>query len=180
METLALILQMIRENGLWGAERIRGELLKLGIKVSKRTVQRSMRRERRPRPHGQSWRTFLRNHASHIWACDFIQTYDLFFRAIFVFVIIEHSSRRVVHYGVTRTPSDRWVAQQLREATPFGDTPKYLIRENDANTVVGFLALCRAVELKNCVFRIILRIAMLCVNASLDRSAGNVWIISSL
>lgn len=90
-----------------------------------------MRRVRGPRPRSQTWGTFLRNHASQIWACDFVQTYDLFFRAIFVFVMIEHHSRRVIHVGITSAPTDRWVAQQLKEATAFGAGPKYLIRDND-------------------------------------------------
>lgn len=79
----------------------------------------------------QTWATFLRNHAGEIWACDFLQTYDLFFRTLFVFVIIELGSRRLVHFGVTRNPTDAWVAQRLREATPFGEEPRYLIRDND-------------------------------------------------
>src|SRR5207253_7213833 len=82
-------------------------------------------------PKGQKWATFLRNHAAQIWACDFLQVTDLFFRTLFAFVIIEHKSRRVIHVGVTRSPTDPWVAQQLREATPYGQTPKYLIRDND-------------------------------------------------
>jgi putative transposase len=131
LETITLIVQVVRENRLWGAERIRGELLKLGINVSKRTIQRYMRKERDPRHRSQTWSTFLHNHAAHIWACDFVQTYDLFFRAIFVFVIIEHESRRVIHYGVTRAPSQQWVVQQLKEATAFGVAPTYLIRDND-------------------------------------------------
>jgi hypothetical protein len=75
--------------------------------------------------------TFLRNHARDIWAVDFLQTYDLFFRTLFVFVVIELDSRRLVHFGVTRSPDDAWVAQQLREATPFGEGPCFLIRDND-------------------------------------------------
>jgi hypothetical protein len=67
----------------------------------------------------QTWATFLRNHASETWACDFLQTYDLFFRT--VFVIIELGSRRMVHFGVTRNPTDEWTAHQLREATHFGE-----------------------------------------------------------
>ena len=86
---------------------------------------------RGPRPREQTWATFLHNHAAQIWACDFVQTYHLFFRAIIVFVIIEHQSRRVGHYGVTRPPSEQRVAQQLKEATAFGEAPKYLIRDND-------------------------------------------------
>jgi hypothetical protein len=86
---------------------------------------------RKSLPPKQNWSTFLRNHAGQIWACDFLQTYDVFFRTIFVFVIIELGSRRVVHFGVTRHPTDRWAAQQLREATPFGEGPRYLICDND-------------------------------------------------
>ncbi len=131
-ETITLIKEMAANNRLWGAERIQGELLKVGIKVAKRTVQRYMRRLRRPRPHGQTWATFLRNHANAIWACDFLQVNDALFRPLFAFFITELGSRRIVHVGVTRAPSDAWVAQQLRDATPFGVAPKYLIRDNDA------------------------------------------------
>jgi putative transposase len=129
--TIRLIWQLATDNRLWGAERIRGELLKLGIQVSKRTIQKYLKRMPRLRPSGQTWSTFVRNHAADIWACDFVQTYDVFFRTIFVFVIIELESRRVVHVNVTRHPTDTWVAQQLREATPFGEQPIYLIRDND-------------------------------------------------
>jgi putative transposase len=131
-ETIALIKEMATKNRLWGAERIRGELLKLGIHVCKRTIQKYMRQVRTPQPRGQKWSTFLRNHAAQIWACDFLQVKDLFFRTLFAFVIIELKSRRVIHAGVTRSPSDPWVAQQLREATPYGQAPKYLIRDNDS------------------------------------------------
>jgi putative transposase len=87
---------------------------------------------RTPRPTGQSWRTFLHNHGGEIWACDFLQVTDLFFRSLFAFFIIELKSRKVIHVGVTCSPTDAWTAQQLREATPFGQTPKYLIRDNDS------------------------------------------------
>lgn len=89
------------------------------------------RRDWPPRPSGQTWETFLKNHASEIWACDFVQTYDVFFRTIFVFFIIELGSRRVVHFGVIRSPSDVWSAQQWRNATPFEEGPRFLIRDND-------------------------------------------------
>ena len=131
-ETIALIKEMASKNQVWGAERIRGELLKVGVKVAKRTVQRYMRQARPPRPPGQTWGTFLRNHANDIWACDFLQVHDLFFRPLFAFFITELGSRQIVHAGVTRSPTDDWVAQQIREATPFGMAPKYLIRDNDA------------------------------------------------
>ena len=130
-ETVALIKEMAGNNRLWGAERIRGELLKLGIHVGKRTIQKYMRSVRTRRPGGQKWSTFLRNHAADIWACDFLQVADLFFRPLFVFLLLELKTRRVIHVGVTRTPTDPWVAQQLREATPYGQAPKYLIIDND-------------------------------------------------
>jgi hypothetical protein len=78
--TIALIRQMAGDNRLWGAERIRGELLKLDIRVSKRTIQKYVRDARQPRPGGQSWATFLRNHAHEAWACDFLPVTDLLVR----------------------------------------------------------------------------------------------------
>jgi transposase InsO family protein len=126
-----LIRQMAQENRSWGAERIRGELLKLRIRVSKSTIQKYIYEVRKQWSPKQNWTTFLRNHAKEIWACDFLQTYDVFFRTLFVYVIIELGSRRLVHFGVTRSPADAWLAQQLREATPFGEGPRFLIRDND-------------------------------------------------
>ena len=126
-----LIKNMAQDNRTWGAERIRGELLKLGLQVAKSTIQKYIHQVRSAAPTKQTWATFLSNHAQDIWAVDFLQTYDLFFRAIFVFVVIEMGSRRLVHFGVTRSPNDAWVAQQLREATPFGEGPRFLIRDND-------------------------------------------------
>ncbi len=87
---------------------------------------------------GQTWAAFVRNHASAIWAGDFLQVVDLGFRALFAFFIVELGSRRVVHVGVTRHPTDAWVAQQLREATPFGAAPRFLLRDNDGKYGVRF------------------------------------------
>jgi putative transposase len=126
-----LIQRMARENRTWGAGRIRGELLKLGFQVAKSTILKYIRLVRKPTAPDQTWLTFLHNHAAEIWACDFLQTYDLFFRALFVFVIVELKSRRVVHFAVTRHPTDAWVVQQLREATPYGESPRFLIRDRD-------------------------------------------------
>jgi putative transposase len=131
-------------NRLWGAERIRGELLKLGIKVSKRTIQRYMHTVRPSRPRGQSWSTFLRNHAHEIWACDFLQAYDVFFRPIFAFVFIELATRKVILAATTRFPSRAWVTQQLRNATPSGVAPRFLIRDRDDKFGTAFDALARA------------------------------------
>jgi transposase InsO family protein len=122
---------MARNNRLWGAERIRGELLKLGIYVCKRTIQKYMRTVRTYQPRGQTWATFLRNHAAQAWACDFLQVTDLFFRPLFAFFVVELKSRQVINVSLTRSPTDSWVGQQLREDTPYGHAPKYLIRDND-------------------------------------------------
>jgi len=123
---------------LWGAERIYGELGKLGVGVAKRTIQTFLPGTRAPRPRGQTWATFLRNHAHEIWACDFLPVSDLLFRPLLAFFVIELATRRVVHMGATRHPTDAWVTQQLREATPFDQRPKYLIRHNDGKFGAAF------------------------------------------
>jgi putative transposase len=135
---VALIKEMARDNRLWGAERIRGEMLKLGLRVCKRTIQKYMRQVRTAKPRGQNWKTFLDTHAEQIWACDFVAVTDLFFRSLYAFFIIELHSRKVIHIGVTRCPTDAWTAQQLREATAYGEGPKYLIRDNDSKFGVNF------------------------------------------
>jgi transposase InsO family protein len=129
-ETIALVRTMATANRIWGAERIRGELLKLGIRVGKRTVQKYLRAAPRA-PGGQRWSTFLRNHADVTWCCDFVQTYDVFFRPVFAFFIVHLGSRRVVHVATTCSPTQRWTAQQLRNATMNGEAPKFFIRDRD-------------------------------------------------
>ena len=123
---------MAKNNRLYGAERIRGELLKLDIRVCKRIIQKYMRHVRITRQRGQNWATFLRNHAIDVWAYDFLQVTDLYFGSLFASFVIELQYRKVIHVGVTRSPTDAWTAQQLREATPYGHTPQYLIRDNDS------------------------------------------------
>ncbi len=143
-ETVALIRRMAGENPLWGVERIRGELGKLGLKVAKRTIQTYLRDAHDPRPRGQTWATFLHNHAEGIWACDFLPVTDLLFRPLFAFFIVELASRRVVHVVATRHPTDAWVAQQLREATPFEQRPRYLLRDNDGKFGATFARVAEA------------------------------------
>ena len=137
-ETVVLIKEMAAQNRLWGAERIRGELLKLGLCVCKRTIQKYMRHVRTTRPRGQNWTTFLHTHAEQIWACDFLPVTDLFFRSLYAFFIIELHSRKVIQVGVTRSPTDAWTAEPLREATAYGQGPKYLLRDNDRKFGTGF------------------------------------------
>ena len=160
-ETIALIWQMGRENPLGGADRIRGELLKLDIRVSKRTIQRYLR---------QAWATFLRAHAGDIWACDFLTVTDLLFRPLQAFFSIALDTRRVVHIGVTRHPTNAWVAQQLREATPFGEAPRFLIRDNDGKYGACFDRLTAASGIR--VLRTPVRAPQ--ANATCERFLGSV------
>jgi len=143
-----LILEMARDNRLWGAERIRGELLKLGIRGGLRTIQKYLRTVRSQQPRGQTWATFLHTHAGQIWACDFLPVTDLFFRSLFACFIIELKSRKVIHVGVTRSPTDAWTAHQLREATAFGVGPKYLIRDHDGKFGVTFARVAKTSRIK--------------------------------
>jgi len=130
-DTIELIKQMAQENPRWGAKKIHGELLKLEIVVDKRTVKKYMKMVRK-KPDGQNWRTFLKNHSHEIWACDFTVIHSLFFKPLYAFMIVAHESRKVVHTAVTTNPTDEWTAQQVREATPWGERPKYLIHNNDS------------------------------------------------
>lgn len=129
-ETIELIKQMAQENPRWGAKKIYGELLKLEVVMDKRTIKKYMKMVRK-KPSGQNWRTFLKNHAHEIWACDFTVIHSLFFKPFYAFVIVEHESRKVVHTAVTTNPTDEWTAQQIREATPWGKRPRFLIHDND-------------------------------------------------
>jgi len=142
-DTMGLIRRMADENRLWGAERIRGELLKVGIRVAKRTIQKYLKGTER-RSTGQRWATFLENHAKEIWACDFVQTYDIWFRPIFALFIINLGTREVVHLAVTRTPTSAWTTQQLRNTTPFGEGPRFLIRDPDDKFGADFDRAARA------------------------------------
>ncbi len=129
-EVRELILRMARENPLWGSVRIQGELRKLGYQVSSRTVRRYRRAVGR-HPPSQSWRTFLRNHAVHIWAADFFTVQTITMKTLYVFVLIAHCRRQLLHLNVTAHPTAEWVWQQLKEATPWGKQPKYVIRDRD-------------------------------------------------
>ncbi len=160
---------MAAANRLWGAERIRGELLTLDIRVAKRTIQTYMRGARPPHS-GQTWATFLHNHAHDIWAADFVQLTDLLFRPIYAFFVVELASRRVVHVGVTRHPGDAWVAQQLREVTPFGDHPKHLITDNDRKYGPSFAQVATATGIDH--IRTAYRAPLM--NAVVERFLGSV------
>jgi Integrase core domain len=124
-----LIRRMSHANPLWGAPRIHGELLKLGVTVSQATISKYMLRPRRP--PSQTWRTFLKNHAQDLIALDFFAVPTATFRVLFVFVVLSHGRRRLVHFNVTEHPSAEWTARQLLEACGLEGSPRYLIRDRD-------------------------------------------------
>jgi putative transposase len=133
----ALIRRMARENPSWGQERIANELLlKLGLRVSPRTVRKYLPRPRdcRPTPgvSSQRWGTFVRNHAQVIVACDFCMVVTATFRLLYVFVIMELATRRILHVNVTSHPTAQWTLQQLRDAMPSDHTYRFLIHDRDA------------------------------------------------
>jgi putative transposase len=120
---------MAQANPRWGAPRIHGELLKLGIDVCQATVAKYMMRPRRP--PSQTWRTFLRNHIGQIVAADFFVVRTVTYRLVFVLVLLAHDRRRIRHVAVTAHPTAVWTAQQLREAFPRDEAPRYLIHDRD-------------------------------------------------
>ena len=124
-----LIRRMSRENPLWGAPRIHGELLKLGFELAESTVSKHMIRRRRP--PSQSWKTFLRNHAEAIAAIDLCLVPTVHFERLFAFIIIGHGRRQLLWFAVTRHPTAEWLAQQIVEAFPWETAPTYLVRDND-------------------------------------------------
>ncbi len=129
-ELRALIRRMSLENRLWGAPHIHGELLKLGFVVAQSTVAKYM--ARKSGPSGQSWGTFLHNHAPHIAAMDLFVVPTIGFVRLYVLVVVRLARRELVWINVTRHPTAEWVAQQVTEAFPWSEAPRYLIRDQDA------------------------------------------------
>jgi hypothetical protein len=133
-EVRELIATMAREHSRWGTERIRGELLKLGLAVSHRSIRRYRRRGPAGRP-SQTWRTFLANHRPQVWAADRFTVQTLTVKTRYVLCFIAHGRRELIHVTVTAHPTAAWVWRQLLEATPWGRQPRSLVRDRDA--VVG-------------------------------------------
>jgi putative transposase len=132
-EIRALVRRMAEANPLWGAPRIHGELLKLGIDVAERTVSRLIPK-RRTAP-SQTWRTFLTNHVRDLVSIDFFTVPTAHWRVLFVLVVLVHHRRRVLHFNVTEHPTAEWTAQQVVDAFPDDSVPSYLLRDRD--TVYG-------------------------------------------
>ena len=128
-EVRDLIHRMALANPLWGAPRIHGELLKLGIDVSQATAAKYMPRRRKP--PSSTWRAFLENHLKQTVSIDFFTVPTASFRVLFVFVALAHERRRVIHFNVTEHPTAAWTGQQLREAFPWDSAPRFLLRDRD-------------------------------------------------
>ena len=124
-----LIRGMSQVNPLWGAPRIHGELLKLGIELSQATVSKYMARHRNP--PSQSWRTFLKNHAKDIVSVDFFTIPTVTFKVLYVFLVLSNDRRRIIHFNVTESPTSAWTGQQIVNAFPWDTAPKHLLRDRD-------------------------------------------------
>src|SRR3982074_3099290 len=146
-ELRALIRRMSRENPLWGAPRIHGELLMLGIEVAESTVSRYMVRHRRP--PSQGWKTFLRNHAAGIASLDLFLVPTISFRLLYGFLILRHSRRELLWLGVTAHPSAEWIARQLTEAYGWQQAPRYVVRDRDCVYGDVFLRRLRAMGIRD-------------------------------
>src|SRR5919198_1294926 len=144
-----LIRRMSQANPLWGAPRIHGELLKLGIQVAPSTVAKYLCRHRKP--PSQTWRTFLVNHAQQLASIDFFTVPTATFRVLFVFVVLSHARRRVLHFQVTEHPTQEWALQQIREAFPWDQMPRYLLRDRDAIYGRDFAALTQDLGIQDVV-----------------------------
>ena len=125
-----LIRDMQSANTEWGAPRIHGELLKLGIEISQATVSKYMARYRGP--PSQAWRTFLENHGTDLVSIDFFTVPTAAFRVLYVLIVLRHERREIVHFNVTAHPTAQWTAQEIIEAFPFDTAPRYLIRDRDS------------------------------------------------
>ncbi len=145
-EIRQLIRRMCRANPLWGAPRIHGELLKLGIDVSEATVSKYMIKRRGP--PSQTWRTFLANHAKDIVALDFFTVPTATFRILFVLIILSHDRRRILHVNVTAHPTSAWTARQLLEACGLEEEPRYLLRDRDTIYGAKFRRQAAALEIQ--------------------------------
>jgi hypothetical protein len=146
-EVRALIRRMSLENPLWGATKIHGELLKLGIQVAQSTVSTYMV-PRRDRPL-QTWKTFVRNHMEGIAAVDLFVVPTIAFEQLFAFLVLRLDRRQLLWFAVTRNPTAEWLARQITEAFPWDSAPTYLIRDNDKAFGVAFKARVRAMGIRD-------------------------------
>ncbi len=154
-EIRALVVRMASENPTWGAPRIHGELLKLGFRVSERTVSRYLPRDRPGQGAGKGWVTFLRNHREVLAAMDFFTVPTAMFRILYVWFVIHHDRRKILHFNVTEHPTAAWVIQQLRESFPYDTVPAYLVLDRDSIFATNVISTVRAlgIEPKRTAYR---------------------------
>ena len=138
---------MNRENPLWGAPRIHGELLMLGIEVAESTVGRYLVRRRRP--PSQGWKTFLRNHVAGIASLDLFVVRTISFKLLYGLVILRHARRRLVTIAVTANPTDQWIAGQVTDAFPWDEAPRHLIRDRDGAFGPAYIRRIRAMRIRD-------------------------------
>src|ERR1700687_1785783 len=141
-----LIRLMSRANPTWGAPRIHGELLKLGMNIGETSVSKYMVRHRKP--PSQAWRAFLENHVKNLVSVDFFTVPTVRFQVLYVFLVLAHNRRRILHFGVTAHPTAEWTAQQLREAFPWDSAPRYLLRDRDQIFGKDFVDQVKALGIK--------------------------------
>jgi hypothetical protein len=118
---------MSKENPGWGAPRIHGELLKVGINIGETSVSKYLVPNRKP--PSQTWRTFLENHVKSLVSVEFFTVPTIRFRVLYVLIVLAHERRRILHFAITAHPTAEWAAQQLREAFPWDGAPRYLLRD---------------------------------------------------
>src|SRR5262245_24759898 len=127
-EIRKLVRTMAGANPIWGAPRIHGELLKLGFEISERTVSRLMPKGRKPM---QTWMTFPRNHVGQLVSIDFFTVATIRLRVLYVFIVLTHDRRRIIHFNITEHPTAVWAAQQIIEAFPEDGAPRFMVRDRD-------------------------------------------------
>jgi putative transposase len=145
-EIRELIRMLSRENPLWGAPHIHGELLKLGIDVGETSVSKYMVQRRKP--PSQTWRTFLDNHLKTLVSVDFLIVPTIRFQILYVFLVLAHDRQRIVHFAITAHPTAEWTAQQMREAFPWDTAPRYLLRDRDRIFGQEFVKQVKAMGIK--------------------------------
>jgi len=140
---------MSAANFLWGAPRLHGELLKLGIEVSQATVAKYMAKHRKP--PSQTWQTFLENHVKQLVSIDFFVVPTLTFSILYVFLVLAHDRRRIVHFNVTEHPTAEWTAAQIVQAFPWDRAPQFLLRDRDSIYGAAFRAQTKSLDISEVI-----------------------------
>lgn len=149
IEVRRLIRKISTENPTWGSPRLEGELSKLGYTVRKSTIEKYM--VRMSKPPSQTWRTFLKNHAKDIVACDFFTVPTVTFSTLYVLIFIEHARRKIVHFNISTSPCSKWSALQLTNAFPYDSAPRFLIHDRDPKFQGAFQNRASAMNIKKIV-----------------------------